>query len=84
MVRQTPIVLLDIFQMFLSFIIHDAYEYLKLCEITGLSKKTIKDRSIELRLAGLDHNNKRIGTLAGMKQRLGIAQALLHEPKLHM
>lgn len=60
-------------------------EYLKLCgEITGLSSEKIKSRSEELlTLVGLQGANKKIGGFSrGMKQRLGIAQALLNEPKL--
>ncbi|WP_455544309.1 ABC transporter ATP-binding protein [Intestinibacter sp.] len=61
-------------------------EYLKLCgEITGMSKKEILLKSDELlELVGLSEYRKRkIGKFSrGMKQRLGIAHALLNEPKL--
>lgn len=60
-------------------------EYLKLCgDITGMSTDKIKSRSEELlALVGLSGVNKKIGSFSrGMKQRLGIAHALLNEPKL--
>jgi len=59
--------------------------YLKLCgEIAGLDTATIEKRTIELmNVVGLSGIDKKIGKFSrGMKQRLGIAQALLHEPKL--
>lgn len=62
-----------------------AREYLRYCgQITGMSPAEIENRTRELLcLVGLAGENHRIrGYSRGMKQRLGIAQALLNRPKL--
>jgi ABC-2 type transport system ATP-binding protein len=62
-----------------------AREYLKLCgESLEMKKDDIEERSEELlSLVGLAEETHRIGGFSrGMKQRLGIAQALLTRPKL--
>jgi ABC-2 type transport system ATP-binding protein len=60
-------------------------EYLTLCgQISTMSAAQIRTRSTELlELVGLSGIKRRIGAFSrGMKQRLGIAQALLNEPRL--
>ena len=62
-----------------------AKEYLRFCgEITGMNHAEIEERTKELlTLVGLADQTHRIkGFSRGMKQRLGIAQALLSCPKL--
>ncbi|WLR56764.1 ABC transporter ATP-binding protein [Mesobacillus subterraneus] len=56
-------------------------------KLSGLPAKKAKERSAELlELVGIaDAKNRRIGKFSGgMKQRLGIAQAIIHRPKLIM
>jgi ABC-2 type transport system ATP-binding protein len=56
-------------------------------KLSGLSSIEAKERSKELlELVGIaDAKNRRIGKFSGgMKQRLGIAQAIIHKPKLIM
>ena len=62
-----------------------ATEYLRFCgEITGMSRAETEARTKELlALVGLGDETHRIkGFSRGMKQRLGIAQALLNRPTL--
>lgn len=59
-----------------------AYENLEItCELFNCDKKSIKDSLAIVRLANV--RDKSVGKFSlGMKQRLGIANALIHSPKI--
>ncbi|MEC1521330.1 ABC transporter ATP-binding protein [Neobacillus niacini] len=56
-------------------------------KLAGLTSKEAKERSLELleQVGISDAKNRRVGKYSGgMKQRLGIAQAIIHRPQLVM
>ncbi|MFP7495439.1 ABC transporter ATP-binding protein [Terribacillus saccharophilus] len=61
-------------------------EYLRLTgTLSGMTRQIIKKRSLRvLEMTGLlEAQKKKIGSFSGgMKQRLGLAQAIMHEPKI--
>lgn len=62
---------------------YNARHYLELCAVITKMKNSRERIDELLELVGLATNAARIGTYSrGMKQRLGIAQALLNRPKL--
>ncbi|KHD44115.1 ABC transporter ATP-binding protein [Streptococcus hongkongensis] len=59
-----------------------ATEYLQLCAGLSQSKHALDINEL-LQSVGLAGNRAKIGTFSrGMKQRLGLAQALIHDPKI--
>ncbi|WP_159547978.1 ABC transporter ATP-binding protein [Streptococcus halichoeri] len=59
-----------------------AAEYLELCASLATKGQAL-DVDTLLQAVGLNHNTAKIGTFSrGMKQRLGLAQALIHDPKI--
>ena len=71
------------FTMYGSMTVKGAMEYLAL--LSELPHATIKRRVPELlaKVNLVEHQHKKVKALSGgMKRRLGIAQALLHDPKL--
>lgn len=63
-----------------------AEEYLRFAgRLSDLSRRDVQEKSREvLRYVGLEKcgDRKIAGFSGGMKQRLGLAQALIHEPEL--
>lgn len=71
------------FSMYPSMTVYDCLDYLG--TLSGMDKKALKERiPLLLKKVNLtEHRHKKVKALSGgMKRRLGIAQALLHDPKV--
>lgn len=56
-----------------------------LAEISGINKQEAQKRAVQIlkMLELYEHNDKKVGTFSsGMKQKLSLAQAMIHNPKL--
>lgn len=71
------------FSMYPNMTVYEAMDYLGV--LSGLSSTQRKERILGLlkRVNLLDHKKTKVKALSGgMKRRLGIAQAILHDPKI--
>jgi len=71
------------FNMYGSMTVYQALDYLGI--LSGMSRLERKERitTLLMQVNLAEHSGKRVRALSGgMKQRLGIAQALLHDPKV--
>ncbi|MFA5917730.1 MAG: ABC transporter ATP-binding protein [Candidatus Gracilibacteria bacterium] len=67
-------------QMYSNFTVYENLEYF--AKLSGIVKPKNKIKEV-LEFLEVDYENKKVGELSkGMRQRIGIAQAILHEPKV--
>jgi len=71
------------FNMYGSMTVYQALDYLGVLSGMSRSERKVRIPTLLTQVNLTEHSGKKVRTLSGgMKQRLGIAQALLHDPKV--